>query len=117
MENAKDSIQVPLSPSDEFVEQCRVALLVYQVISKDAGLGTMNFRNKGKKRWIKENKKAFEDQIENFANFGKRSFYWEVRGMEFRKGELENPVRAVPDRDTLIRVELKQFLAFITLGI
>ena len=37
--------------------------------------------------------------------------------MEHQSGEFENPVRAPPDRQILIRVELKQFLSFINMGI
>ena len=80
VENAQDSIPVPQSPRDQFVEQTRVALLVYQVITKDENLGAMQFRNKGEKKWIKDNRRAFEDQIGNFVSFGRRSFYWEVVG-------------------------------------
>ena len=49
--------------------------------------------------------------------FGRRSFYNEVRASEFQKNKLEFPVRQVPERSILIRVELKNFLSFITQGI
>ena len=117
VENTRDSIPGLKSPVDEFAEQTRVALLAYQVLTKSEGLGTMNFRNAGEKKWIKENRRAMEDQIGNFVRFGRRSFYIEVRHSEHINGRFEDPVRSAPDRETLIRVELKQFLSFIILGI
>ena len=117
VEFTRNSIPGLNSPVDEFAEQTRVAMLAYQVLTKSEGLGAMNFRNAGEKKWVKENRKAMEDQIGNFVRFGRRSFYQEVRNMEHLKGHFENPVRAPPDRQVLIRVELKQFLSFITLGI
>ena len=76
-----------------------------------------SFAAKAKNAGSKKTKTKIEDHIGNFVSFEKRSFYWEVRGMEYRKGHVESFVRALPDRETLIRVELKQFLVFITLGI
>ena len=116
LENTRGLIPGPLAPVDEFIEQTRVAMLAYQMLTKENS-AAMEFRNKGEKRWVKENRKDFEEQIGSFAMFGRRSFYLEVRAMEHQSGEFENPVRAPPDRQILIRVELKQFLSFINMGI
>ena len=86
-------------------------------MAKEEGLGLLQFCNKGEKKWIEKNRKLFEEQIGNFVTFGQRSFYNEVRASEFQKNKLEFLVRAVPERFILIRVELKNILAFITLGI
>ena len=57
VEFARESIPGPQSPVDEFIEQTRVAMLAYQMLTKSEGLGTMNFRNAGEKKWVKENEK------------------------------------------------------------
>ena len=101
LEKTRDSIPVARSPVDQFVEQCRLALLVYQVMAKEEGLGPLQFRNKGEKKWIENNRKLFEGQIGNFVTFGRRLFFAEVRTSEFLMKEMEFPVRAVPERSIL----------------
>ena len=112
---ARDGIDVPQNPIEEFREQTRVALIAFKIMTRHPE--PIKFRNVSEKKWAKKNARFFEGQLGNLFTFGARSFRRESKRRELRAGGISNTVWATPAKEILLRVELQQFLNFLCQGI